>query len=735
MPSLLRRLRLWQKFSAIGLLSTVMCAVPLAFVLHSEHIELQAAHSESDGLAPVRSSHALLRAINEHRAAEARALIGDPRAAAERRRLQSEVQAGLDGLQRLLDERGYAAAGAEVRGLQTAWGQLRQRVDGQPSDLAGNAAGHAALADRLLRAIDLIADASGLSLDPVPETYYVMTAMVDHLPRLVEASVELRDHGAALLQAGGDTARERLRAAAHLAREAHDRSVGQIAKAEALNPVVKARLDGPLAAHRSQSDKLLAMAEGPLLQAAPGTAAAVDTATYFAAGQAAAAAQHQLLTAATDTMALLLQERLATVQRDRALLLALLGGLGALSLALGIAITRSVTRPLGQAVAAADAVAAGDLSFRIADDGDDEAGQLLRRFGQMQDSLRQRQAADAERMAGAEAEQRAAQQTAEAIQAAVDGANRGDFSLRIPLEGRSAFHADLCRRFNELIDTVSGTIREVRAAAEQLGAASEQVSQTSQSLAHSASQQAGGVEETTAALQEIASSVRRNADSATATDGIANQAAQEAMDGGQAVSQTVDAMKAIAQRISIVDDIAYQTNLLALNAAIEAARAGEHGKGFAVVAAEVRKLAERSQVAAQEIGQLAGNSVQLAEKAGHLLQQMLPGIQKTSALVQEIAAASSEQNDGVSQITHAMHQLNGNTQQTASASEELAATAEELSAQSSRLRDLMAYFRLGDDGGRPAAAPAGGHAPAAGHAAPAGRLRFGQDSRHAVAAH
>ncbi|MFY7866214.1 methyl-accepting chemotaxis protein, partial [Roseateles sp.] len=176
----------------------------------------------------------------------------------------------------------------------------------------------------------------------------------------------------------------------------------------------------------------------------------------------------------------------------------------------------------------------------------------------------------------------------------VDGATQGDFGQRVPLEGKEPFFKMLGEKFNSLVETVSGTIREVRTAADQLSGASDQVSQTSQSLSHSASQQAASVEQTTASLQEMASSVKQNADSANLTDGMATQAAKEAMDGGQAVGMTVDAMKQIAKKISIIDDIAYQTNLLALNAAIEAARAGEHGKGFAVVAAEVRKLAERS---------------------------------------------------------------------------------------------------------------------------------------------
>ena len=245
-----------------------------------------------------------------------------------------------------------------------------------------------------------------------------------------------------------------------------------------------------------------------------------------------------------------------------------------------------------------------------------------------------------------------------------------------------------------MVKKLTQVVTEVRANADATSSASEEVSATAQSMSQASSEQAASVEETSATVEQMTASVTQNGENAKVTDGMAQHAAQQAGDGGQAVAQTVEAMKSIAKRISIIDDIAYQTNLLALNAAIEAARAGEHGKGFAVVAGEVRKLAERSQVAAQEIGEMAGNSVAVAEKAGQLLDEMVPAIRKTSDLVQEIAAASLEQSSSVGQVNTAMGQLNQLTQQNASSSEELAATAEQMSGQAQHLQQLVAFFKV-----------------------------------------
>ncbi len=270
----------------------------------------------------------------------------------------------------------------------------------------------------------------------------------------------------------------------------------------------------------------------------------------------------------------------------------------------------------------------------------------------------------------------------------------GDMTVNVEI--KQGDNSSMLAAIKGMVEKLSQIISDVNSAATNIASASEQVSATAQSMSQATSEQAASVEETSAAIEQMSASINQNTENAKVTDGMATQASNEAVQGGEAVKGTVSAMKSIAGKIGIIDDIAYQTNLLALNAAIEAARAGEHGRGFAVVAAEVRKLAERSQIAAKEIGELAESSVNRAESAGKLLDTIVPAIKKTSDLVQEITAASEEQSTGVNQINVAVNQLNQVTQQNAASSEELAATSEEMSGQAQQLQELMAFFIVGN---------------------------------------
>lgn len=274
--------------------------------------------------------------------------------------------------------------------------------------------------------------------------------------------------------------------------------------------------------------------------------------------------------------------------------------------------------------------------------------------------------------------------------------SEGDLSFSI--ERRIALGkdelAELVRSLGHMQTKLGEIVGEIRDVAGQVSSGSEAVSGSAQTLSAGASEQASSAEEVSASVEELGATLKQNADNAAAARATSARAAAEADEGGEAVAQTSSAMKEISAKIGIIDEIARQTNLLALNAAIEAARAGEAGKGFAVVASEVRKLAERSQGAAAEIAELSTRSVAVADAATESFAKLAPDIRKTAELATEISAATAEQSTGIEQIVRAIGQLDAVVQSNASSSEELASMAEELSAQSARLGEAIAFFRL-----------------------------------------
>ena len=438
-----------------------------------------------------------------------------------------------------------------------------------------------------------------------------------------------------------------------------------------------------------------------------------------------------------------------------------IGGIALLlSVVLAVWLTRAVTKPLGEAVDGAKMMTAGDFDFALDTDRKDEVGQLANAMISLRGAV-QAMVRDANLLAKAAVEGKlgtranasshqgdfrkiveGVNQTLDAVvnplnvaATYVDRISKGDIPPRITDTYNGDFNAiknnlnvlidamekvtqvskeiasgnlkvtvtarsdrdELMKALGEMVKNLGDVVGDVRSATNSVASGSQEMSASSETVSQGATEQSSAIEEVSSSVEQMSANIKQNADNATQTEKIANKAASDAIEGGNAVSQTVTAMKQIASKISIVGEISRQTNLLALNAAIEAARAGEHGKGFAVVASEVRKLAERSQKAAAEITDLSSTSVAVAEKAGELLGRILPDVQKTAELVQEITAASREQDTGTTQISKAIQQLNQVIQQNASAAEQMAATSEELASQAGRLQSTIGFFKLAGD--------------------------------------
>ena len=264
---------------------------------------------------------------------------------------------------------------------------------------------------------------------------------------------------------------------------------------------------------------------------------------------------------------------------------------------------------------------------------------------------------------------------------------------------------------NTSVNNLLNMVGKIRESTVNISTAAKEISQGNTDLSQRTEEQASSLEETASSMEQMTSTVKQNADNAREANQLAAGAREQAERGGKVVGEAVSAMgeintasKKIADIIGVIDEIAFQTNLLALNAAVEAARAGEQGRGFAVVAAEVRNLAQRSAGAAKEIKALIKDSVEkvgegtkLVDMSGQTLEEIVTSVKKVSDIVAEIAAASQEQSSGIEQVNKAVMQLDQVTQQNAALVEEAAAASESMDEQASGLRDLMKFFKTGND--------------------------------------
>ncbi|AKJ29362.1 methyl-accepting chemotaxis protein [Caldimonas brevitalea] len=316
-----------------------------------------------------------------------------------------------------------------------------------------------------------------------------------------------------------------------------------------------------------------------------------------------------------------------------------------MALGLGIALTRSIVRPLGTAQDAASRIATGDLTGRLQGGGADECGQLSQSLAKMHTSLR------------------------------------------------------------EMVGDIRHACESIRSASSEVATGSHDLNRRTEQTVSSLQETASSMEQLSATVEQSAEASRRASELAGAAAEIARRGGELVDRVVHTMGDINDSSKKIADIIGVIDGIAFQTNILALNAAVEAARAGEQGRGFAVVASEVRSLAGRSAEAAKEIKSLIGLSVDRVEQgsaivndAGSTMKEIVDSVQKVTDMIGDISAASREQALSIGHVKTAVDELDRMTQQNSALVEQSTAASDSLKSHAQKLAQAVETFRLDGTG-------------------------------------
>ena len=353
-----------------------------------------------------------------------------------------------------------------------------------------------------------------------------------------------------------------------------------------------------------------------------------------------------------------------------------------LTIALGWAIVRELTRSVQNLVGTMERLTADDLTAVVSGvERSDEVGVMAR----------------------------AVQVFKEAMIKGRDAAHR-EAAAQEARQHRSVVIEKLMAEFEAaaatLVANVTAASGQLQGTATTMSGVAAETTERATAVAAATEQASSNVETVAVAAEELSSSIAEIGRQVEHSSRISSQAVAEADRAQQAVSGLAGTVQRIGDVVSLINSIAAQTNMLALNATIEAARAGEAGKGFAVVAHEVKGLATQTAKATDEISsQIAAVQQQTAvvvgviesifaiiRNVGEISSGIASAVEEQSAATQEIARNVEQAARGTAEVSGNVAAVQAAAGRTGNAASQVLDAAGMLSAQAADLRGTIGTF-------------------------------------------
>lgn len=288
---------------------------------------------------------------------------------------------------------------------------------------------------------------------------------------------------------------------------------------------------------------------------------------------------------------------------------------------------------------------------------------------------------------------------------------------------------------NALLAQVQRSGIQVTSSATQIAATSKEQEATVAEQAATVNQVVTTATEISATAKELVSTMDEVATVAEGTAVSAESGQLGLQKMGSTMHQVVEASSSIAAKLEVLNEkasnintvvttitkVADQTNLLSLNAAIEAEKAGEYGLGFSVVATEIRRLADQTAVATWDIEQMV-KEMQAAVTAGVMsvekfteevrlsvdevssisgqLAQIIDQVQALTPRFESVHEGMQFQSQGAEQIKQAIVLLSESAQQTVESLRQSHSSIDHLNDAARLLQTGVSRFKVSEPGGQ-----------------------------------